>query len=85
MGSLITNAALLNVTAQGPVLAAGSIADVPFAIGMARSMTNVYAVSTNTAWFSTNEPASASTFYIANVPADAGPGTELLAVQKVVN
>ncbi len=82
MPAFETNAALLAVTGH-KVVTAGSPADVPLAgLSIARGMTSVYVVQTNTASFTTSEPPSQKTFYVANVQ---GQATQLLAVQKIVN
>jgi hypothetical protein len=82
MPAFLTRAALLAVTGHGAV-AAGSPADVPLAgLSIARGMTSVYAVEQNTAWFTTSEPMTTTTLYVANVQ---GVTSELLAVQKVIN
>jgi hypothetical protein len=82
MPALETNAALLAVTGH-TVVATGTPADVPLAgLSIARGMTNVYVVGTNTASFTTSEPASLRTLFVANVQ---GQTTQLLAVQKIVN
>jgi len=82
MPALETNAALLAVTGHTAV-ASGTPADVPLAgLSIARGMTSVYVVGTNTASFTTSEPASQKTLYVANVQ---GQPLQLLAVQKIVN
>jgi hypothetical protein len=85
MPALITNAALLNVTGHGTV-PSGSVANVPFPLGIARGMFSLYVVQDDTAWFTTSEPMSTSTLYIANLTPDGGSATtQLLAVQKIIN
>jgi hypothetical protein len=63
MPALVTNAGLLAVTGHAQV-APGTPADVPLAsLSIARGMTTVYLVETNTAWFTTSEPSGTKTLY----------------------
>jgi hypothetical protein len=80
MPQLLTNAAILAVTGHTVYPAGSSASDT--GLGLAAGMTSAYAVQTNTAWFTTSETASSTTFFVAYV---TGTPTELIAVQKVTN
>ncbi len=80
MPQFLTNAAILAVTGHTVYPAGSSASDTGGSI--AAGMTSVYAVQTNTAWFTTSETASSTTFFVAYA---TGSPTELIAVQKITN
>jgi hypothetical protein len=81
MPALETNAALLAVTGHAVVANDTPATAVLDGENLVHGMFNVYVAETNSAWFSTSEPASATTVFATYV---TGQPTHLLAVQKIV-